>query len=226
MKDSIILGLLLVLMFVCVSCKERTTITEGNPDGEYIAFFQFKDTSYLHKVLATPIKYCENNPALYYMLGRKWAIGTYPKLFENEPLFRPNDVNRVFFDGSNFDLQTLITESKYIALHDGFYICFPFALLEREGIYLDVNWKDMLVVNFDTVNVNPATYSPYNKRYIISEKKLAELTGKSTLHFHNESEEQVSIQDAINIINWLIENNELDKHCTVMYSDIITYVER
>ena len=115
---------------------------------------------------------------------------------------------------------------KYIALNDGFYICYPFALLEREGVYLDVNWEELLSVNFDTINVNPATYSPYNKRYIISEKELAKLTGKSTLHFQQKSKEQVSIQDAIDIINKLIEHNKLDKHCTIMYSDMITKVEQ
>lgn len=61
---------------------------------------------------------------------------------------------------------------------------------------------------------------------IISEKELAKLTGKSTLHFQQKSKEQVSIQDAIDIINKLIEHNKLDKHCTIMYSDMITKVEQ
>ena len=47
----------------------------------------------------------------------------------------------------------------------------------------------------------------------ITERKLVELTKKSTMHFKGKSDEMITIDDVVEVLNEIIETNTIKEHC-------------
>lgn len=196
----------------------------SDPAGGHICFFQFRDTSYLNKII---VKYAENWKVPYgydkskyeKRLGSKYVIPLYPRHLEGQPIFGEigdgSLYNYGFEYGDFYELEDLIESPKFIALKGGFYICYPFTCLEKIGLFVDAEWKDLAITDFDQVEVLP---SPHHKlRYSISERNLAHLTKKSTKHFPKENADIMTIDDIVNTLNMLIETNQIKTYCYIMY---------
>lgn len=191
-----------------------------DPHGGYIRFFQFKDTSFMNKILVS--YYPENSPqfAEYgQKLGSKYWIPLYPKNIEGQPLFGERasgalqDFN--YINGDFYTIDELVNSPKFIPLKGGYYICYPFKALEDYGHYIDADWKDFYKIDFDTVKIIPGYH--YKKYYQVSELILANLSHKSTMHFMRENAEMLTIDDVVEVLNRLIETDRIDNYCYSIY---------
>ncbi len=191
-----------------------------DPEGGKICFFQFRDTSYLNKIIVWKAidvyagsKYVKN-------LSSKYDIPLYPKHHEGQPIFgeRASGTNYDFgyLNGDFYALEELVNSPKFIALKGDYYICYPYTALEFNGHYIDAEWKDFYTTDFEKAEI--CTLFPYKKRYNISELILANLTQKSTEHFERENPEMITIDDVVETLNRLIETNSIDKYCYEIYN--------
>ena len=213
--------------FICGPHYSHPDLVGRDPRGGYICFYQFIDTSYLNKII---VKYIGNwevpddyDKAKYEKrLGSKYVIPLYPKNHVGQPIFGERGDGSLYdygyAYGDFYKLEDLIDSPKFIALKGGYYICYPFTCLERIGLFLDAEWKDLATTDFDKVEVLP---SPHKLRYSISERNLAHLTKKSTKHFPKENAEMMTIDDVVNTLNILIETNRIEEYCYRMYEQPI-----
>ena len=195
----------------------------SDPRGGYICFFQFRDTSYINKII---VKYDETwklpdeyDTAKYVTrVGSKYVIPLYPKHVEGQPIFGEigdgSLYNIGYMYGDFYELEDLIDSPKFIALKGGYYICYPFTCLESIGLYTNAEWKDLSTTDFDQVEV---VSSPYKLRYNINERTLAHLTKKSTKHFQKKDAEMITIDDIVSTLNMLIETDQIQTYCYKMY---------
>ena len=209
----------------CIFFNPGTThpdLVGSDPKGGRICFFQFCDTSYMNKII---VKEAERFSSDFYpkygkTLGSKYMIPLYPKNMEGQPIFGEWEDGSLphvgFMYGDFYELEDLIDSPKFIALKGGYYICYPFTCLETEGYYVNAEWKDLYNTDFDIVEI---LYFPYKLRYSISERTLANLTQKSTKHFHRENEEMITIDDVVNTLNMLIETDRIKEYCHIMYDN-------
>lgn len=216
---------LLMIIFINSGCifggehYSHPDLVGSDPRGGYICFFQFRDTSYINKII---VKYEETwklpygyDTAKYVTrLGSKYVMPLYPKHVEGQPIFGEMGdgslYNRGYMYGEFYKLEDLIGSPKFIALKGGYYICYPFTCLESIGLYTNAEWKDLSTTDFDQVEV---VSSPYKIRYKISERTLAHLTKKSTKHFPKKDAEMITIDDIVSTLNMLIETNQIKTYC-------------
>lgn len=221
MRKRIFILLLSAIECLFISCNgynfpSHPDIAGNDPNGGYIRFFQFKDTSFINKILIA--EYPENDPqfAKYgQKLGSKYWIPLYPKNIKGQPLFGESASGAIqdfnYISGNFYTIEELVDSPKFIPLKGGYFICYPFKALEDFGHYIDADWKDFYKIDFDTVEVIPGYH--YNKYYQVSELILANLSQKSTMHFMRENTEMLTIDDVVEVLNRLIETDRIDKYC-------------
>lgn len=213
MKRFILFIMLCVAL--CTSCKHKDLIA-NDPSGGTIYFFQLQDDSFLNKVLVNTSGVIGH----HYVYGTKYKISLCPKITPETPIFGEgvSNANTSYLIGEDYTIDELVSaDSRFVALKDGYYLCYPYACIEQYAQFLDVEWREFYSVDPDTVHIYDAT-TPYRKRFCIKEKALVKLTGKSTLHFQGRSKEQITIEDVIQALNTIIENGEIEKYCHSTYS--------
>ena len=215
MKRKMLFLLLSAVACLCISCS-GFNFPGQNPDGGYIRFFQFKDTSFMNKILISNYPEDDDELAKYgQKLGSKYWIPLYPKNIEGQPLFGDRAAGAMqsfnYINGDFYTIEELVNSPKFIPLKGGYIICYPFKALEDFGHYIDADWKDFYKIDFDTVKVIPGYH--YNKYYQVSELILANLSQKSTMHFMRENTEMLTIDDVVEVLNRLIETDRIDKFC-------------
>ena len=177
----------------------------AHPNGGSIVFFQFTDTTLMQKVMVQRSYdlMLEGNYA--YDCDKPYFIPLYPKNIEGHPLFGEDPFQVHFYyqfeyiSGDFYSIEDLVDSPKFIALNDGYYICYPFTQLERTALYVNIDWKDLLSADID--------------RYEIYERDLVKLTKKSTLHFKRLNKEMITIEDVVEVLNMLIDNNTIEDYC-------------
>jgi hypothetical protein len=225
MKAKIVYIFLGMCSFLFTACNiggpyTHPDLVGKDPKGGKICFFQFKDTSYLNKIILW--KADPGQPSSKYgkRLGNKYWMPLYPKNFEGEPVFGEiasgTDWDFMFMEGEFYTIEDLVNSPKFIALKGGYYICYPFTSLELYGHYIDAEWKDFYKTDF--YNAEICSHFPYKIRYNISERALANLTKKSTMHFKRENADMITIDDVVETLNKLIETNSIDKYCYQVYN--------
>ncbi len=211
MKRFILFVMLCVAL--CTSCKHEDLIA-NDPSGGHMYIFKPAHDSLLNKVLVRTNGFGRGS---YYTYGTNYRILLSPKLSPNTPIFGEGEENRAtgFLVGDSYTIDELVSaESRFIALKDGYYICYPFACIEQYAQFLDIDWKDFYSVDPDTVPIHLITFKEHLD---ISEKTLVKLTGKSTLHFHGLSSKQITIEDVVKALNEIIEEGKVDKYCYGVY---------
>lgn len=208
-------GLSLLLCIVCSSCRWGV----APPYEQGVILFKLSDTTLLHKVVVIPKEdmaidtlseaYLKGKDRYY--ITSKYIIPTYPKADENAPFF----TQRGDF-GSCYNVCELATESKYIALKNGYYMVYPYRELLGLTTFLDVDWKQICSVNIDAVPQIQLDYKVFEDAYVIRESTIANLTGKSTIRFNKKTQEQVMLDDVVVLLNRLIEENQLRDYCNGM----------
>ena len=204
------------LVFLC-SCQHPDLIGHSDGGGE-IAFFQFTDSTLINKAVLSFYPPSSFKTDYVHSWGDECWIPLYPKNLDGQSLFGKNGylgTNYLFnwMIGDVYTLEDLINTPKYIALKEGYYICYPFTELASFGCYVNVNWEDLPTVNIDDVEVY--TTQPYLKRYVIHEDELVRLTKKSTMHFRGARKDMIMIEDVVEVLNKLIETNTIESHCYV-----------
>ena len=209
----------IIFIFCCTitfsSCW-HSDLADTHRGGGEIAFFQFTDSTLVNKVLLEIDGRDRTVPEDYYYSWREnLCIPLYPRNVEGMPLFGEKaDGTNFIHDwkiGEKYTLEDLVNTPKFIALKDGYYICWPFVQLEKYGYYTNVEWKDLLTMNIDTVHA--FTAEPYINRYVIHEDELVKLTQKSTKHFHGRKRDEITIDDVVKVLNDLIETGTIEDHC-------------
>ncbi len=219
-KSTLILSLGMIA-YLFVSCYNHGTthpdLRGEDPYGGCIYFFQFKDTSYLNKIIlwdATPDRISSKYGK---RINTKYWMPLYPKSFEGEAIFgtRASGATEIeYMDGHFYTLEDVLESPKFIALKGGYYLCYPFTALEAWGHYLNADWKDFYTTDFYNTE---CIRNPYRIRYNISERTLANLTQKSTCHFPRKNPEMITIDDVVETLNDLIETNRIDEFCYQVY---------
>ena len=236
MKKHPFILLLGVIACLFIGCNNRCDhhgghpdLLASNPDGGYICFFQFRDTSYMNNILVAQQSLDNlDESRLEYILhygkglgGFKWWLPLFPKNHhEGQPIFgerKKGGTNMDFdyLDGCFYTVKDVVESPKFIALKGGYYICYPFMALEVRGGYINAKWEDFYTTDFRNVERIPS-HHVYKKRYHISEHILVHLTQKSTLHFPRENPEMITIDDVVETLNWLIETNQIDEYCSIV----------
>ena len=202
----------LLLCIVCNSCEWGLP-----PNYQRIVFFQLSDTTILHKVSVIPQEHLMIDDAGRYYSTTQYAIPTYPKLDIDAPYFTELDNYGVAgMKGAYYDVCELATETKYIALKNGYYMVYPYTNLCGLTTFLNVDWKDLCNVDIDTIQVMRFDEEPFSKVYNITEETIAKLTRKSTPRFKKRNKEQVRVEDIVQLLNQLIEEDDLDSYCNGM----------
>lgn len=204
------------LLAITFSSCWHSDLADTHRGGGEVAFFQFTDTSLVNKVLLEFHERDKTVPEDYYYSWREDScISLYPKNNADSPLFGEKaDGTNFLHDwkiGEKYTLEDLVNTPKFIALKDGYYTCWPFVNLEKYGCYTNVEWKDLLSMNIDTVHA--FTAEPYIKRYVIHEDELVKLTHKSTKHFHGLKRDEITIDDVVKVLNDLIETGTIEDYC-------------
>lgn len=189
----------------------------AHPNGGSIVFFQFTDTTLMQKVMVQRgyDLMLEGNYA--YDCDKPYFIPLYPRNTEDYPLFGEDRFQIQFYgrfefiSGDFYSIEDLVDSPKFIALNDGYYICYPFTQLESNALYVNIDWKDLLSADIDQAEIY--TLTPYKKRYAIYERDLVKLTKKSTLHFKRLNKEMITIEDVVEVLNMLIDNNTIEDYC-------------
>lgn len=215
MKTRVSFIILGIVLFS--SCTHPDLVGNHHGGGE-IAFFQFMDTSLINKAII-----CFDVPAPFtteyvHSWGNTCWIPLYPKNMEGQPVFGKDGylgTNHLlnWKIGDIYTIEDLVNTPKYIALKGGYYTCYPFTELESFGCYVNAEWKDLLTLDIETVEIY--THAPYAKRYVIHEDELVRLTKKSTMHFRGWSGDMITIEDVVEVLNHLIETNTIEDHCFV-----------
>ena len=224
MKMKIVYIFLGIFSFLVTACDTGGSyhhpddMGSGPWDGS-ICFFQFSDTSYMSKIMLS--KYSNEDYEFIFKYGKKlsrnyWIL-LYPKNLEGQPIFGETtrggtSIDFDYLDGVFYTVKDVVESPKYIALKDGYYICYPFTALESYSHYINAEWKDFYNIDFDKFEMIPS-HKVYKKRYHISERNLSTLTQKSTKHFPKEDTEMITIDDVVKTLNDLIETNRIDKFC-------------
>lgn len=198
------------------ACLLSQGCTWGLRTEQSIYVIQPYDSTILQKVCVEIATYDKRDDRHY--STEKYSIPTYPKAYEDAPLFTEMDYAGGDFEGTVYDVCELATKQKYIALHDGYYIAYPYTKLSILTTFLDVEWNRLCDVDLDTINpISFYQYDPFNcpykKVYVVEESLIAKLSKKSTLRFRKCNKEEVTISDAIKVINMLIDEGKLDECC-------------
>lgn len=210
---------LLLSMGICVSC---VWSFPGGPTEQSIEIFLPADSVILQKVR---VKISSSSDSMYednshgYYFTKKYCIPIYPKLYENAPLFTKMDDrgdNPYGFVGTSYDVCELATQPKFIALKGGYYMAYPYTRLIEYVDFLDINWEQLCDVDLDTIPLLPDNQhpfdAPYKEVYNIHESTIAKLAHKSTIRFRKRNKEEVTIEDAVEVINRLIEEGKLEEY--------------
>lgn len=218
----------LLPMAALTACDSYTGgITSGDPAGDYIEIVKFNDPTLLDKVVCVALDEGQTTPEVgnQFFQGGDYFIPTCFEQTPGEPLFCVEEQPSFFAPemryqyGSNYDLCDLATKSKYIALEDGWYLCYPYAGLSQCYRYLNVDWADICNVDWDTVSL--ALYNAYDTEavvyYHLSEQRIASLTKKATAHFNTRKREQVTIDDVTALFNELIREGKLEETAYRIY---------
>ena len=206
--------ILSLTVFLC-SCQHPDLVGNHHGGGE-IAFFQFTDSTLIDKAVLSFYPPLSFKTDYVHSWGETCWVPLYPKNLEGQPIFGKDGylgTNHLlnWKIGDVYTLEDLINTPKYIALKDGYYICYPFTELVSFGCYVNVDWKDLLTTNMDNVEV--CTTQPSLKRYVIHEDELVRLTKKSTMHFKGVKKDMIVIDDVVEVLNKLIETNTIEDHC-------------
>lgn len=209
---------LLLSIGMCVSCGGEA----ATPTEQSIEIFLPADSAILQKVRVRIISssdsiYQDEIRGCYFT--KKYCIPIYPKLYENAPLFTKMDDrgdNPYGFVGTSYDVCELATQPKFIALKGGYYMAYPYTRLIEYVDFLDINWEQLCDVDLDTIPLLPDNQhpfdAPYKEVYNIHESTIAKLAHKSTIRFRKRNKEEVTIEDAVEVINRLIEEGNLEKY--------------
>lgn len=219
---------LLVLVALFTSCARYTGgIIGGNPTGDYIEIVKFNDPTLLNKVVCVALEEGQTAPEAgnQFFRGGEYFIPTCFEQTPGEPLFCVEEQPSFFAPkmryqyGNNYDLCDLASKRKYIALENGWYLCYPYAGLSQCHRYLNVDWADICNVDWDTVSL--ALDNAYDTEavvyYHLSEKQIASLTKKATAHFNTRKREQVTIDDVTALFNELIHEGKLEETANGIY---------
>ena len=216
---------LYIILLMCIgtllsSCEhpDLNPHTKAHPDGGSIAFFQFTDTTLMQKVMVQEsYELMLKKESYSFDYDEPFYIPLYPKNLKGSPLFGADErgihwyYQFEYISGDFYSVEDLVETPKFIALNDGYYICYPFTQLENHAYYVNINWKDLLTANIDEAEI--CTSTPYKKRYKISERELVKLTKKSTMHFRKFNKDMITIDDVVEVLNMLIETNTIEDHC-------------
>ena len=189
-KSNLILSLGMIA-YLFVSCHNHGAthpdLMGHDPYGGSICFFQFIDTSYLSKIMVS--KYSNEDYEFISKYGKKlgsqhWIL-LYPKNLEGQPIFGETtkggtSMDFDYLDGIFYTVEDVVESPKFIALKDGYYICYPFTALESYSHYIDAEWKDFYNIDFDKFKLIPS-HKVYKKRYHISERNLSTIPIRSEL---------------------------------------------
>ena len=228
MKKHPLVLLLGAIACLLVGCKPNhgsghPDLIAQDPEGGYICFFQFTDTSYMNNILVSPGM--EDFDYMFHygkvLGGGKWWLPLFPKNHhEGQPIFgertrEGTNMDFYYLDGCFYTVKDVVESPKFIALKGGYYIFYPFMALEVRGHYINAKWEDYYTTDFRKVEKIPS-HHVYKKCYQISEHILVHLTQKSTLHFPRENPEMITIDDVVETLNWLIETNQIDEYCSIV----------
>lgn len=207
--------LFLFAFCVFISCSHPDLGGYHHGGGE-VAFFQFTDTTLLNKIVLNFHSPESFKSKYFHAWGDRCWIPLYPKNLEGQPFFGEDQYlgTNHLLDwkvGDFYTLKDLVNTPKYIPLKDGYYICYPFTELVSSGCYINAEWKDLLTIDMDTIEVY--TSMPYANRYVIHEDELVRLTNKSTMHFRGLRKDMITIDDIVLTLNKLIETNTIQDHC-------------
>lgn len=213
---------LLLSMGICVSCV--WSFPDG-PTEHSIDIFLPADSIILQKVRVKINSSLDSTYQIYLdeirgcYFTKKYCIPIYPKLYENAPLFTKMDDrgdNPYGFVGTSYDICELATQPKFIALKGGYYMAYPYNRLIEYVDCLDINWEQLCDVDLDTIPLLPNNQhpfdAPYKEVYNIQESTIAKLAHKSTIRFRKRNKEEVTIEDAVEVINRLIEEGKLEEY--------------
>ena len=138
------------------SCARYTGgIIGGNPTGDYIEIVKFNDPTLLNKVVCVALEEGQTAPEAgnQFFRGGEYFIPTCFEQTPGEPLFCVEEQPSFFAPkmryqyGNNYDLCDLASKRKYIALENGWYLCYPYAGLSQCHRYLNVDWADICNVS-------------------------------------------------------------------------------
>ncbi len=136
-----------------------------------------------------------------------------PKLKRDEPYFKFMNWEGMSIDEYvakySFDICELATEEKVIALHDHYYIYYPYpdisgVMLGENFLVRDGKWKDICDGNplgLPVLCEEAAIYSEYR---VFEGRTLDKITKKKRY--------QMTIDDIVNALNKVIDDGKLDKY--------------
>ena len=196
MKTKLLLFLALVSISF-VSC-DSTRKLESVRDTFII--FRYVDESYKDLIITVDDGTLEDG----YING----IRTYPKFRKEEPFYRPQAQNKEeYLEKYSFDICELATEPKVIALHDHYYLYYPYVGIRGNGEHVSVRdgkWEDICNVNPLELPILCDAESIYSEWRGFEGLVLDKLTKKKR--------DKMTIDDIVNAINKVIDEGKLDKY--------------
>ena len=139
------------------------------------------------------------------------GIYTYPKYKRDNPFFYTHyhTLSSEEYREYSFDICELATEPKVIALHDHYYMYYPYMRISHfyypgESFVRDMRWEN--ICDSDPLEApvlceEEAIYSEYRR---IEGLKMDKITKKKR--------QEVTIDDIVNAINRVIDEGKLDKY--------------
>ena len=173
--------------FTFSSCEKKYSHADGCPSAAY--FIKFTHEEYKNHII------CIDDHL------RPKTIFNYPRREPNKPYFY--NFRRDNVSAQTFDLCNLADDNKYIELHGGYYIAYPYTSLIAANCVLEAQWRDIC-----TIDLNQAT--------VLSDTVFSEMWSLTYYQISNLVDIKVSkitIEDIVNLFNKIIDTNNIDKYC-------------
>lgn len=134
------------------------------------------------------------------------GINNFPKRYKEEPYFGSARWSQAP-EKYTFDICELATEEKLLALHDGYYIYFPYTGLSGDGssiVVRDGKWDTICSCNPLELSALGESNSIYSEIRLFEIKPLEKITKKSR--------KEMTIEDIEKAINKVIDDGKLDQY--------------
>lgn len=144
------------------------------------------------------------------------GIQTYPKYKRDEPFFYAHyhTMNSEEYREYTFDICELATEPKVIALHDHYYMYYPYMRISRfyynpqQSFVRDMRWGNICDSNPLEAPILCEEEAIYSECRRFEGLKLDKITKKKR--------QEMTIDDIVNAINRVIDEGKLDKYSQKM----------
>ncbi len=194
--------MLVTYMFAVVSCDTPYTVWSNKT---FFSIFRFQDPSYMEYAFVDSIKNTETGQ---YTLELPFTArrGTERFFLSTEQMLQNSNIS---------PCEIADEESIYYPLHDGYYMCFPLRGMAH-GQYLSTcKWKDLCVVNMDTVHVMLPIAEVFANIHVIS--------GIDVGGYCNKNVDRLTLDDVARYVNMLIDQHENNPSAWRESSEIVEY---